>query len=449
MLLILVFLILCSSCGVKIDSERGLDVAYTDSSTGTPIILSSASIFSHCVESSDSDIIARIFTGSEFQAIPFKPTSNLISEIRYGGEIEIFESKIAAKRSKTKIIDKGTIFNICLGTNYSTEKSYQSAAASVLYSFNQIESKLLELNINLSAIKLKIAPNMSRVLEYRDGNSVVQDKKSLVNNAYYNSKDQEVVFLPQGTPKATGIIPFSGVPMWEIPFVATHEYGHHLFASLFPNYFNDTQIHSKVKLCFDNSHKHHRKGKSNHSHLIKNNSIRKIGLKSIVTVINEATADMFARYIVDEQITLRNLGCLKQSRDIYSKHFTNGSSKRLTSKALSIFFNKKKIRSSNCYRNVDYQDVHIIGASIAYMFEQALSQLKLSKSEKLIFLQKWIKNLNLKYYTYKHLSDNEILEQMVVIGLDTLKSSHSYSQAKTCALIGMNYPSLHHYYSCK
>jgi len=434
-----------TSCGVKLDNARGLDVTYRDNSTGKAIELEESKIFSICEPSLEIMISASVFTGSEFKKIPYEVNTKLVPNVLYAGSIDLVESSIGVRGYRKDIIEKGKIFSVCLGADYSTEASYESAVASSLYSFSKIHEDLKRLNINLPPLTLRIAPKVTRTREYKEANKLVRESKTLINNAYYNFKEKEIVFLPQGIPSNSGIIPFSGVAMWNIPFVSVHEYGHHLFASLFPNFVNDSQIRANVKFCFDNSHKH------NNVELVTSNNKKKrvVGVKEVVTVINEAIADMFARYLVDEQITMNNLGCLRKSRDVESKFFTSGATKRLSSKSLDKFFLTKAINTQNCYREVNYQDPHMIGASIAFMFDQILTENKQTKDEKIQFIVSWIKELNLKYYSYKYLDNKKVLEEMTLIGLDLAKNKFQLSQSKTCAIIGMNYPALHHYYSCK
>jgi hypothetical protein len=437
---------LVASCGAKLNKTRGLDITYQDSSTGEPIELQESKILSVCKPSADDFITASIFNGKEFQNIPYKLNTELVPTIYYGGKIDLIQSSIGLRGFRKNIINNGKAFTACKGTDYSTESSYQSATASTLLSFSKIQRKLKNLNINLVPLTLRIAPIITRTNEYTEDNKVVRKSHTQINNAYYSSRDKEITFLPQGIPNRGGIIPFSGVPMWKIPFVSVHEYGHHLFASFFPNYVEDTQVNANTKLCFDNSHAHDNKIQL----MTKTNSNdRKIGLKDVVTVINEGISDMFARYIVDENINMKNLGCLNKSRNVESSVFKNGASKRLTKNQTKRFFLTKSVKVQNCYREVDYQDPHMIGASIAFMFDQILSENKQSKNQKILFLIEWIKDLNNKYYTYKFLKNEAILETMTLIGLDIAKSKFDISQSKICAIVGMNYPSLHSYYSCK
>jgi hypothetical protein len=444
-LLLLMLFAFITSCGVKLNKAKGLEVSYRESSTGTPIDLEDSKIFSVCKPSLDKLITASVFTGSEFKNIPYQVKSELFPNILYAGDIDLVESSIGMRGYRKDILDNGKIFSICLGADYSSEKSYESAAASSLFSFSKTQVILDQLKLNLPPLTLRIAPKVTRTKEYNEGNTLVRDSKILINNAYYNYKEKEIVFLPQGIPSKSGIIPFSGVAMWNIPFVGAHEYGHHLFASLFSNFVNDSELSKSTKFCFDNSHKHDQ----NIQKFSNNNKSRVVGVKEVVTVINEAAADMFARYVVDEQITMKNLGCLRKSRDVKSKSFTSGATKRLSSKMIEKFFLGKHIQTQNCYREVNYQDPHMIGASIAYMFDQILSEKKQTKEEKIQFLVNWIKELNLKYYSYKYLSNQKILEEMTLIGLNLAKAKFELSQSKTCAIIGMNYPGLHSYYSCK
>ena len=43
----------------------------------------------------------------------------------------------------------------------------------------------------------------------------------------------------------------------------------------------------------------------------------------------------------------------------------------------------------------------------------------------------------------------DLFEEMTLIGFDLARNMFKMSKSRSCAIIGKNYPALHHYYSCK
>lgn len=440
----LLLLIFCAgfiqSCGFKVKPTRDMDVVYTEASRGTVLELEMSKRTSICIQEEEQfKTKAKIFTHNNPTDIEFDLNLAGIDQVSLSGRYQIIKSTIGNRGIRFVDEISSIPFIPCRGRDYSTEEDYESAAVSTLSTFSIIEQKLKLANIILPKISLRIAPLVEEVLETQEGKKIIRTTSHLINNAYYNPNSKEIVFLPQGIPKV-GVVPFSGIPMWQIPFVSSHEYGHHFFSENFPNFFKDQTIDYKNKLCFDSS--------TEQSFSFSKKQQKK-EFKDIVTIINEGFADLFSQSIIDKNINLKGINCLEKSRDIYSSVFASGRPKKFESDAIKSFFIKRATSSTNCFKNTNLSDPHMIGAIIAYMFNSALFNQKATLKNRLEFLGEWVKTLNSKYIEYRYLDELDALNSMVKIGMDILIRKFDLDKSKVCSLVSMHYPSLDHFYSCK
>ena len=107
--LLLAITALLTSCGVKLNKARGLEVTYRNSSTGELIELEESKILSVCSPSVDNIITATVFTGSEFKSIPYELDTKLVPNVLYAGSIDLIQSSIGIRGYKKNIIDNGNL----------------------------------------------------------------------------------------------------------------------------------------------------------------------------------------------------------------------------------------------------------------------------------------------------------------------------------------------------
>ena len=432
--------ILTASCGFEVEKTSGLDVTYVESSSGTPINLKMGVIDrSSCEQEAKSRV--KIFAGSRYRTPRFLLDDSLFSSIYMGGSQKLFDSNIGLRSSRT-FNTNGTLFSPCGGMDYSLEDTLNSAAASSLYSFKNLFKQRDLLPMGLPLVSLKVGVSVKMVKEVSKSGKLLRQESFMVNNAFYRATKKEIVFLPQGK-NVRGEIPFSKVPMWEIPFIGAHEYAHHIFSHLVPNYINDRTRQKVTKLCFDNNSAHSNEFYKNEK------GKRKVELSSIFTALNEGFADLFARYITDSKVGLRGISCFEKSRDVESDTFFNGTKKILHSQVVNIFLSTDKKRRANCLQQADFQDPHLIGAIIANTFYSLFEKSNLEKKEKLDTLYRFLKKLNLDYFKLKTMNLNDALESIVYMGIEEIDLSVNLKHSDKCAFVSMHYPALHRYYSCK
>ena len=197
--------------------------------------------------------------------------------------------------------------------------SYESAALKVSNILNKVQIKSGNFIQNIPKISVKIAPKYEFIHVFKESQrKVYRIKQYLINNAVYAVGEDELIFFPQGI-DSDGNIPFDGRPLWEIPMVAAHEYGHHIFSTLFPGYLEIIKG-SNTHLCFNNNEMHIDSNK-----VVFVSQSRQVTKTQALTAINEAFADMFAKYTLDDELfSLKGLNCFEKTRDITSAIFSTG-----------------------------------------------------------------------------------------------------------------------------
>jgi hypothetical protein len=434
--LLLTGLLAFISCGVQLEGERELDVEMLDSSTGDILKLDRQKQPTDCLSS--GLIRSKFYNNYAFPVVDFNYPSSVVKTVYLAGTKEIYKSTVG-NRSGLGENDYGRVFKPCLGFDYSSFKSYQSAAANALYSFSLIENAKNQqmLPAGISKITLRVGTNVKQIKERSDNGKLIRDVKNLINNAFYSYNSKEVTFVPQGTPHE-GISPFSSIAMWEIPFVGTHEYGHHIFSYLVPNYTNDKSIAFHSKHCFDKGSSSFTKSRG-----------RNASVNDSMKALNEGISDLFSRYILDKKVTLKGITCLEKTRDVDSKIFANNRPKKMSQNVFDEFLSAKSPSGSDCNLSVNFHDSHMVGAIIANTFYELLESKDLTKKEKLNFLYDYLKKINIKYHELKSMDAQSAIENMVYMGIEQGNSLIGMSKRNKCRFVATHFPTLHHFYSCK
>lgn len=453
---LLVFIV---SCGIKEDSSSSYKISYVNSSEGEPILLEKASEDFTCpsllTNKQDQDVVSQFHSNWRYIVIPFKiPTkfrsgvvkSSILNKVEYGGELSYYESLVKGKFVVQQTISSQE-FKACPGYDYSQEETYEAATTSALYPFKEVENLQHIKNLNLPMVKLKVAPLVQHTQEYKSGSKIVKEKRTLVNNAFYHHEKNEIVFLPQGKNKS-GNIPFSKVPLWKIPFVGAHEYGHHLFSHLLKNYFKEKKVfgHNRLSLCFNTNHQHgvhiHKASKQ------QENVARKVTVHDVMDSLNEGIADLFARTILERKFNLSGIGCFEYTRDVENERLANWDVKKLDENVFETFLSSKRVETSNCYKEQDYQDPHIIGAIVAHGLYKLFELGNFSKEERVESLILWLKSMDRSYYTNRNLGVKQFMEKNLSTAIRMIRDRKSIPQDKVCDVISKHFPTIKAEYNC-
>lgn len=239
--------------------------------------------------------------------------------------------------------------------------------------------------------------------------------QTMTDNAFYYNNG--LYFIPHSQ-DYKDYLGDAHVDFWEIPFVASHEYGHHLFRSFFPYNQEGAALSitdASKHLCF--------KGREM-MELV--DLSEKAGEQRAVTNIevlgsfNEGFADMFAVYSLDKaSSSLIGVVGFETERDIESLYLLNGRPKIFSNEEADAFFSTISMNGRDALAT--YQDTHTIGAIFASTFNLLMNEGQLSHPQRVKVLITWLRKLNELYSTDISLAPKNYMQKVVNEFLNVLK----------------------------
>lgn len=269
--------------------------------------------------------------------------------------------------------------------NYERE-SIEAAALNTSYYIKKTNLKFTSLapEIDVTPITLNIAPLITQSYLYKGGDgNTYKDSSYMTDNAFYMPSQKSVTFLPHSKFLKAFQLKMN---YWEVPMVASHEYGHHLFQMIYKHeYLNTLHDHQG---CFT------KPKKKKKLVLTKSIDARKVKIDDVVNAYNEGFADLVSFYTLDPmERGVRNVKCLEVSRDVESAVFYNEKPKIFSQEAVRSFFSPYDENSSEVCEDISYQSIHAFGAVMAHSMNSFLSELTNSDDEKLLAVVEWVKFL--------------------------------------------------------
>ncbi|MBT3980460.1 MAG: hypothetical protein HOE90_03855 [Bacteriovoracaceae bacterium] len=343
-------------------------------------------------------------------------------------------------RSEYNSISKGQGIKIC-DTHYSSGY-LEMATLTTLMSIDKAYSfhKSLSGSKNLKAIDLLMYPTIVDIYYFEDEKKVEKIVSTNVDNAYYFKGSSEIAILPQGRNSynkgASGFL--SGHAIWEIPFVAAHEYGHHVFSSYYQT--NNKNLYNQLRKAND-QHKMEVVYKEVHPEILRKlassksqryedgkllygddrqEAYRKVKKINAVKALNEGFADLFAYYSLGKEMAnLKDINCFKNSRDVFVDSFSSSLKKELSSWFEYNYFSTYVVeRPKDC--NTPYvQDSHAMGAIMAFGVDKLFSTVSSLGTKKGQLLIKWLKSMD-KIYE-KDLAPKTLLKTSILAAFEIVE----------------------------
>lgn len=349
----------------------------------------------------------------------------VVSASLYGEAIEyLFDNRDF--RIKQEAASKDV--DLCPGTYEYGINTVEGAALNATFFINKTHEKFTAAtDLIIPPVTLKIAPKIAQT--YITGKN--KQTLYLTDNAYYQPDNSTVTFLPHSLEaKLAGL----HINFWEIPMVPSHEYGHHIFHTLFA--YTSANNMNRIDLCFDN------RTKSGLSAI--KGSERIIAIEDVLHAFNEGFADLIAYYTLDSsEMDLRGIKCMQGSRDVGSSNFFDGTPKIFTRTALNIFFSEQTRQESKSCEQVDYQDIHAIGAIFAHNADRFLSSMTDSSELKLQVLQEWVSSIRIQHPKNSSLTPEQYFEDVFQIFLRlSLKKFDRKFDRSSCDEVNKFYPGL-------
>lgn len=351
----------------------------------------------------------------------------VISQSEYGEEAEIIFS---SEGMQAKIFTKAKDITLCPEeTNYKKD-TVESAAMNATYFINKTNRKVSDLfpEIKMAPISLSIGPLILRSMVTRNWDGELEKQSMyMTDNAFYSPASASITFLPHSK-----LVKESGFKanFWEVPMVASHEYGHHVFQSIFKGAMSPLE-------CFGSTVKK----KSFNKGLNLNRSVKQ---EDVMTAYNEGFADLIAHYTLDpKERDVHDVKCLEISRDVASPVFYNGKPKIFDEEALRLFFASYNDYTNGTCEDHSYQDVHVIGAIFAHTADKFLGNFTNDNDEKLVAIVEWVKYLKAEKKKYLLATPQNFMKQtMTEFVKMSLTNFGKTLDAGNCKLVKEIYPQL-------
>lgn len=271
--------------------------------------------------------------------------------------------------------------------------THESAGLSISEGITKTYKAVTEVSdIKLEPISLKVTPK--KFIDYKFVGGGPNDRKRITgyeaDNAFYDPSEKAITFLPQSLEyqEKAGDVPF-----WEVPMVAPHEYGHHIFQTLVYDKLKteeedkEEELHSKS--CFEN----HTTLK-NQKNVVGGDEERDHGATFAVRSMNEGFSDLISYYVLgDEERKLTGVKCFEKNREVGSPVFGSYASKRFTAQAVSEINDPKTIEADQDCDTPNYQGIHQVGAMFAHNAHNLISSTTSDKKKKLAIILKWASKL--------------------------------------------------------
>lgn len=213
---------------------------------------------------------------------------------------------------------------------------------------------LPERSATLLKSRLLVLPTIEKFYEQ---NGATKRTVSTDNLAYTPSFAGQPAFIiyPKGKQAADNGL-WKGLNLWELPWAMAHEFGHHIF-----------RTHTGVTSLGDQESTTMEVLPIQSFEDEQTSSLRSVSGTEYWGATNEAYADLFSFYTHGAEPGLvKGVDCFDKNRATESSAFGNGDQKRLDEEIMNIFTSSvTATRTAGC-KNPYYQDIHAIGAIIAY-----------------------------------------------------------------------------------
>lgn len=230
----------------------------------------------------------------------------------------------------------------------------------------------------------------TNVYLYTDrSNAVYSQTQTMTDNAFYYNNG--LYFIPHSE-DYKNYVGDRHVDFWEIPFVASHEYGHHLFNTFFYGNEKKKSFRETIEhVCFTG-----RELMMELFNLEDEVTPRDISVETVLGAFNEGFADLFAQYSLDKaSSSLVGVVGFETEREVDSLFLASGRAKVFTTFEAEAFFLDVELERRD--PRAPFQEIHTIGAVFASIFNQVLEQGELSHPERLRVVINWLKIMNTNF----------------------------------------------------
>ena len=333
-----------------------------------------------------------------------------------------------------KELSSPSIISICPDTVKYEKGTPESAALNATFYISKVNKKVSELlpAISIPAISVEVTPMIKKALSVIVKGEVVWSYEAYeTDNAYYMPGANSITFLPHSEEFRKAGMNFS---FWEVPMVAAHEYGHHIFNTLHP----DNTAPTALKNCFGHF------GILNENTETEEEEKRVVSNEDVLGGLNEGFADLISFYSLENnERGLKGVNCLQISRDVGSRVFADGKSKVFSAEALMDFFSEKSTPAVESCDVTNYQDIHIMGAIFATGADRFLTLSTDTKDQRLAIVLNWLQEMKLSSGRMSTLAPSEFLAESFKLFIETtVAKTDSKMDPAECDLAKEIYPGI-------
>jgi hypothetical protein len=320
------------------------------------------------------------------------------------------------------------VLTVCPGERYESD-TVESAALGTAYFINKSSERVREIlpGVSLPPVTLNIG---TLAMETRRVVTGPREMRSITyywaDNAFYAPETRAIHFLPHSAAHRSA-------KFWEIPTVAAHEYGHHVFTTL-----ARPDLGGRRGICFDNAHAH-----AQTSVNVDTGPVRVIDHVLVTGALNEGFADLFAYYTLSSrERNLRGVECFQRTRDPGSPVFVSNEEKVFSEANLTSFFSPEQVLSFHCDQ-INYQQIHIMGSIFAHRVESFFARHTPLRDQKLRVLLLWLQDLDARRSALTAIAPRDYLRTSLLMlaqrAVSELKLDYS---ERTCAELERLFPGL-------
>lgn len=402
----LLLIFLAAGCGIESSrhpQEKILSTRYSN----TPVPLKKD--FQQCLDEENY-----LHDGKVIQSVLFGERSEILST-PYGDRI--------------RFLEKPRMAFVCKEEQNYSDNSIEASALQITKTIRKASALFRKVapEIQIPPVKINLTPMIVKTELIANSDGTISKLGSyLTDNAFYRPSTSTITFLPHSSQHYRFAILRN---LWNVPVVSAHEYGHHLFEHLLEGDRLPPADHSA---CFGEEEK------------VSNlKSFRIITKKEVLTAFNEGFSDLVAYYSLspsERDLTL--VRCLEVSRDVSSPTFYDGNPKTFHQAALRSFFSTTRSMQLSC-EDTSYQDVHTLGAILAWSYNKFSGELTDSREEKLAALIEWARFLGVEYRRWSNQNPENFLRTSFseLLRISATRLNRSFDE-NLCQVVDEIFPDL-------
>ena len=288
--------------------------------------------------------------------------SKLVDQVLYGYQEVVYVTERCRDSDDVSVLLSNQCFmgaeitslprrlKICDEKRY-PRKSIESSALSVAGALDRFEGFLSDMNLGIDPLPVSVLLLPDVRIDKQDGQKVLSltDNAAWVLSEKFTSVPAYIAIYPPSEDYEESGRP----PFWEIPWIVSHEYGHHLFYNLIPD---------SIRLSYGYLAKW-RRGRSLHQNWFIEDAKQSYENQVSLSAINEGFSDLLAHYVSgNKSLQITNLTCQFYQRDPSHGDFNNGQPKTFDYIANGF--------SSNFCDRVGFGEVHALGSILSFFTDK-------------------------------------------------------------------------------